>query len=76
MTGLPSQLLHNGDQLQHVPLRLQVVIDAPRAAIERVIQKHEVVANLLSGGWLHLIALEDAQAYRYTEAGAWTECGA
>ncbi len=71
MTGLPWQSLHTGAELQHLPMRLQVVIAAPRKSIERVIEKHELVANLLSGGWLHLVAIDDQVHYRYTEAGQW-----
>ncbi len=71
MTGLPWQSLHTGEKLQHLPLRLQVVIAAPREMIDRVIAKHEMVANLLTGGWLHLIAIDDSEMYRYSEDGNW-----
>lgn len=71
MTGLPWQSLHTGEAYQHLPMRLQALIAAPRQAIERVIEKHESVANLLTNGWLHLIALDDGVAYRYTEDGDW-----
>ena len=71
MTGLPWQSLHAGTKLQHLPLRLQVVIAAPREMIDRVIVKHEMLANLLSGNWLHLIAIEDNSMYCYGEIGTW-----
>jgi uncharacterized protein YbcC (UPF0753/DUF2309 family) len=38
----------------HEPLRLTVVIDAPAAAIERVMATQEVVRQLVENGWLHL----------------------
>jgi uncharacterized protein YbcC (UPF0753/DUF2309 family) len=69
-TGLPWQSLHTGEDFQHLPLRLQSVIAAPRESIDQVIQKHEMVANLLNNGWLHLVAIEDGVAYRYAE-GRW-----
>jgi uncharacterized protein len=72
-TGLPWQSLHTGEAFQHLPLRLQVVIAAPRAMIERVIAKHETVANLLAGTWIHLIAIEGGNTYRYQEEGVWQE---
>jgi uncharacterized protein len=71
MTGLPWQSLHTGKQCQHLPMRLQVVINAPREMINRVIEKHQLVADLLTGGWLHLIAIDDQTTFRYTQAGEW-----
>jgi uncharacterized protein YbcC (UPF0753/DUF2309 family) len=71
MTGLPWQSLHTGDDYQHLPLRLQSIIAAPRESIDRVIAKHDAISNLLSGGWLHLIAIEDGQLYRYDASGTW-----
>ena len=67
MTGLPMQSLHTGKRLQHLPMRLQVVIAAPRDSIERIVARHEVVGNLVNGGWLHLVAIEDGSFYRYNE---------
>ena len=73
MTGLPWQSLHTGEEYQHQPLRLQVVIAATRELIDRVIAKHELVANLFNGAWLHLIAIECSQAYRYLGDGEWEQ---
>lgn len=71
MTGLPWESLHDGENYQHLPLRLLAVIAAPRSAIEQVIAKHSVLENLLTNGWLHLVAVEDQDFYRYTEHQAW-----
>ncbi len=71
MTGLPWQSLHTGDDYQHLPMRLQSVIAAPRGSIERVIEKHEAISDLLTGGWLHLIAIDEGTVYRYAEDGSW-----
>ena len=57
--GLAKQSLHNGQAWQHQPLRLSVVIDAPRERIQAVIDKHPTVANLFSNGWLHLMRFGD-----------------
>jgi len=70
-SGLPWQSLHTGEALQHLPLRLQVLIAAPRMMIERIIAKHEMVAHLLDGAWLHLIAMEAGQIFRYAGHGTW-----
>ena len=72
-TGLPWQSLHDGQALQHAPQRLQVVIAASRSAIERVIDKHQSVADLLTNGWLHLVAIEDGVLYRYTTDACWED---
>lgn len=72
MTGLPWQSLHTGDEYQHLPMRLQVVVAAPRESIVNVIEKHELVSNLITKGWLHMVAIEDdGSSYRYTENNQW-----
>lgn len=53
--GLAMQSLHDGQNWRHQPLRLTVVIDAPRERIQAVIDKHEVVARLVNNGWLYLM---------------------
>ena len=75
MTGLPWQSLHTGDRYQHLPMRLQVVIAAPRTMIDRIIDKHELLGDLLTGGWLHLIAIEAENLYRYANQGTWELLG-
>lgn len=68
--GLSKQSLHDGERWMHEPLRLTVVIDAPQAAIERVIDRHRVVRQLLDNGWLHLWRFE-GQALRQYAGGDW-----
>ncbi|MEM6471209.1 MAG: DUF2309 domain-containing protein [Planctomycetota bacterium] len=67
MTGLPIQSLHDGKSHQHVPLRLHVVIAAPREAIAAIIERHEHVKELIENDWLHLIAVEGEQTFRYCD---------
>lgn len=57
--GLPWQSVHDGERLVHEPMRLSVVIEAPIAAINAVIAKHEQVRQLVDNGWAHLFALTD-----------------
>ncbi|MFN4115185.1 MAG: YbcC family protein [Inhella sp.] len=52
--GLAQQSLHDGQRWVHEPLRLTVIIDAPAAAIDAVIDRHPVVRQLVVNGWLHL----------------------
>lgn len=68
--GLSRQSLHDGERWMHEPLRLTVVIDAPQAAIERVIARHALVRQLLDNAWLHLWRFEGARLVRYA-AGGW-----
>ncbi|MGF1511646.1 MAG: YbcC family protein [Myxococcota bacterium] len=56
--GLPWQSVHDGTSLQHDPVRLNVMIEAPTEAMNAVIAKHEMVRHLLDNGWLHLYAMD------------------
>lgn len=64
--GLSRQSLHDGTRWVHEPLRLTVAIDAPAAAIERVLGAHAVVRQLVDNGWLHL--------WRWAEDGRLLRC--
>ena len=74
-TGLPLQSLHDGVRFQHKPRRLLVVICAPRANIERVYQKHELVANLVNNHWLSIVAIEEQGRFKLCSNGCWQEVG-
>ena len=68
--GLPMQSLHDGERWLHTPLRLTVVIEAPREAIEKVITDHEVVRQLLDNRWLYLMRIDGDQVEAYL-GGNW-----
>jgi hypothetical protein len=70
--GLSLQSLHDGQRWMHEPVRLTVVIEAPAAAIERVIARHAVLQQLLQHGWLHLGCLQGQEIRRYAPTG-WTD---
>jgi uncharacterized protein YbcC (UPF0753/DUF2309 family) len=70
-TGLPWQSIHDGTQLQHEPLRLFVLVEAPLAAIDRTLQKHPSVNDLFANGWSYLGALEGDAVYLRTPEGEW-----
>jgi uncharacterized protein YbcC (UPF0753/DUF2309 family) len=70
--GLPWQSVHDGASLAHQPLRLLVVIEAPRESIDRVIAKHSLVSDLVLGEWLHVVAIEGDEFHQWTAAG-WIE---
>ena len=71
--GLSWQSLHDGVRWQHAPLRLTVIIDAPREAIDRVIAQHETVRQLVHNRWLYLVRLDDEvmETYRQGKWQAW-----
>jgi hypothetical protein len=68
--GLSRQSLHDGSKWMHEPLRLTVVIAAPRERIEAVIAKHAAVRHLVENGWLHLMQLDEFKISRYAR-GEW-----
>lgn len=70
--GLPLQSLHDGQHLRHTPLRLSVFIEAPREAIDAIIEQHAVVRDLVGNGWLHLFRLDgDHPAVERRAANGW-----
>ena len=71
--GLPWQTVHDGERLVHEPLRLSVMVEAPRAAIADVLARHAGVRALFDNGWLHLFVLEDGRIVdRYRPGVGWT----
>jgi hypothetical protein len=72
--GLPWQAVHDGESLQHEPLRLSVMIEAPRAEILKVLEQHPGVRALFDNGWLHLFALKGGKVdARYVPGLAFAE---
>ncbi|MFP4091647.1 MAG: YbcC family protein [Cyclobacteriaceae bacterium] len=57
--GLPWQSVHDGEKLQHDPVRLNVCIEAPLEAMNSVLKKHESVRQLCDHSWIHLLAMDD-----------------
>jgi uncharacterized protein YbcC (UPF0753/DUF2309 family)/NADH:ubiquinone oxidoreductase subunit 5 (subunit L)/multisubunit Na+/H+ antiporter MnhA subunit len=76
-TGLPWQSVHDGRNLVHEPLRLNVLIEAPVEAMNGVLVKHPSVRALVDNGWLHLYALGDEGqvTHRYTGGLTWPREG-
>ncbi len=56
--GLPWQSVHDGLELQHLPHRLNVVIEAPIEAMDAIIKKHPLVRNLCDNHWIKLFAMD------------------
>jgi uncharacterized protein YbcC (UPF0753/DUF2309 family) len=65
--------VHDGDALAHEPLRLSVMIEAPREEIIKVLEKHPAVRALFDNGWLHLFTLKGGKVdARYLPGLKWT----
>ena len=73
MTGLPWQSVHDGARFQHEPLRLLVIVEAPRSAVERIVKRHATVRQLATNGWLSLVVLEEGRLYRLCSDTTWRE---
>jgi uncharacterized protein YbcC (UPF0753/DUF2309 family)/NADH:ubiquinone oxidoreductase subunit 5 (subunit L)/multisubunit Na+/H+ antiporter MnhA subunit len=71
--GLPWQSVHDGQRLVHEPLRLAVVIEAPREAISAILKRHAEVRALFDNRWLYLLALDDERRmlWRYRGELEW-----
>lgn len=57
--GLPLQSIHDGENWQHEPLRLNVIIEAPTEAMNNVLKKHESVKDLCDNGWVQLLGMDE-----------------
>ncbi len=72
--GLPLQCLHDGSRWMHTPLRQSVFVEAPREAIDAIIDKHDVVRDLVTKGWVHLFQLDrETQVVSARETSGWRE---
>lgn len=69
--GLPIQSLHDGERWMHAPLRLSVYIDAPRDAIQNIIEAHDDIAHLVNNEWLYLFRLDESNRCERFLKGCW-----
>ncbi|MHB1871414.1 MAG: YbcC family protein [Steroidobacteraceae bacterium] len=72
--GLARQSVHDGTRWVHTPLRLSVLIDAPRERIEQVIDRQPALSALLANEWLYLYRLQEQAAERLLGT-TWRDCG-
>ena len=73
-SGLPLQSLHDGREWVHAPLRLTAWVEAPCAAVDAILQRHDAVRALVDGGWLHLYCLEPGGTARWRrQDGGWVQ---
>jgi len=71
-TGLALQSLHDGERFVHEPLRLHVLVEAPRDPIDRIVDRHVLLRDLVDNGWLHLFRLVQGELpERRRQGGEW-----
>jgi uncharacterized protein YbcC (UPF0753/DUF2309 family) len=56
--GLSMQSLSDGKNWMHTPIRLAVYVAAPKSAIEKIANKHDIVRQLIDNNWLYLFQWE------------------
>ncbi len=72
-SGLAWQSVHDGKKLMHQPVRLSVVIAAPKEAIANIINSAPDVAALVNQQWLWLYQLDDAGTINQWQPTGWQE---
>ncbi|MGB8703604.1 MAG: DUF2309 domain-containing protein, partial [Gillisia sp.] len=73
--GLPLQSVHDGENYQHEPIRLNVVIEAPIEAMNSILEKNSSVKDLCDNEWLYLMAMDEQGkiSHRYTGNLRWEQ---
>jgi uncharacterized protein YbcC (UPF0753/DUF2309 family) len=72
--GLPAQAVGVGERRIHEPLRLLAVVQAPLERIEAIIQRNEVLQQLLGGKWITVAgrSRRDEHWSIRSPSGTWT----
>ncbi|PJD95821.1 MAG: hypothetical protein CK425_07925, partial [Parachlamydia sp.] len=76
MQGLPLQSVNTtDDHWYHEPMRLQVIVYAPRSRIDLIIKKQPILQTLLFNCWVILTAIDpqDSKPYRLVAEAKWEE---
>lgn len=71
--GLSWQSVHDGTRLRHQPVRLSVIIAAPRQAIADIIKRSDDVAALVNNHWLWLYQLDQNGTLHQWQNARWSE---
>jgi uncharacterized protein YbcC (UPF0753/DUF2309 family) len=71
--GLPLQSIHSGKEYQHLPVRLNVIIHAPKEEISNVLEKHKNLMDLFKNHWINLFTTdcEYKVCFQYSSQGNW-----
>lgn len=73
--GLPLQAVHDGKNYQHLPNRLNVVIEAPKEAVLNVLNNHSGLKDLCDNGWIYLFIMNESgkMAFKYHQFDGWLD---
>lgn len=74
MHGLPLQSVYKTDyEAYHQPVRLTVVVYAPKSKILEVVKQQQILQKLLGNGWVHMLCLDpiDNKKYQLSTSLAW-----
>ena len=75
MHGLPLQSVMKSDkELYHQPLRLSAFVVAPRARVQALVDKHEILQQMFYNEWVALQVFdpEEEKMWRLQATGEWT----
>jgi len=71
-TGLPLQSLHDGRQWIHTPQRLSAYLEAAAPEIEKILEKHSLVRDLVDNDWIFLFRIDrEENAIERYRRGKW-----
>lgn len=70
-TGLPWQTVTKGNRPYHEPMRLLVLIEAPRERIDPIIARHKILQHYYHNRWVNLVAVEEGCFYQYLPGREW-----
>lgn len=75
--GLPLQSVNESDEkLYHNPLRLSVLIQAPKYIIQEILLKNEHLKTLLDNEWIYLLVMDpttDSTIIKYQKGMEWAK---
>ena len=74
MHGLPLQSVNSSDEdSYHEPQRLLTVVYAPRAIVDAIIARQDILKTLFFNGWVTLVVIEPTEevAYQLDREGHW-----
>jgi uncharacterized protein YbcC (UPF0753/DUF2309 family) len=75
--GLPLQSVNESDEkLYHQPLRLSVLIQAPKENIQEILLKNDHLKNLLDNEWIYLFSIDPTDnnsISRYQKGMEWNK---
>ena len=76
MHGLPHQSVFKSDsEAYHIPMRLTVIVYAPKMQIDTIIKQHAILQKLFGNGWVYLICHDPTvnQRFRLNRELCWED---